>query len=115
MRLPRTLALVFAILVMAGTALAGCSSTSVDHRYVIPNGTAAKLAKGGDVVVMPSNLQVKVGDTITIVNNDVVEQSIGPYYVGAGETLHQTFTSATVLQGDCPLTADGAFKITVTE
>lgn len=111
----------FGLLVLAAVALvglvgSGCGSDTaakVDHRFVIPKGAADRISGGESIVLMPPNLKVRVGDTITVVNNDTYDQDIGPYFVRAGETLRQTFKTAGVLQGECLFASGGVFKITV--
>jgi hypothetical protein len=81
--------------------------------YVIPEGTAARINAGEKVEIVPAELTVSIGDTIRIVNDDIVDHIVGVFYVGAGETLTQRFQSAGVLEGECSIHPSGAFKLTV--
>jgi hypothetical protein len=81
--------------------------------YVIPEGTAARINAGERVEIVPAELTVKIGDTIRIVNDDIVDHVVGVFYVGAGETLTQRFQSAGVLEGECSVHPSGAFTLTV--
>ena len=90
-----------------------CADESTLHRFVIPDGTQERLAAGETVTLMPAELRVHVGDRIHIVNEDAFTQSIGPYRVGPGETLTQTFTTKGELVGECLLSEGGEFRIVV--
>jgi len=43
----------------------------------------------------------------------VVGHTVGVFYVGAGETLRQTFTQAGSLAGECTVNPTGQFSLTV--
>lgn len=81
---------------------------------VVPEGTQARLDAGEKVVVMPSRLEFRVGDTILIRNHDVVTQYVGPYKVGAKEKVTFTFGAAGIYSGYCPLSDDERYEIVVT-
>lgn len=124
---PRRVIAVLVVSVIGLPAVVACSSDAVtmpgvkaaeesaiaEYRYVIPNGTARQIAQGDPVDIMPADLEVTVGETIEIVNDDVVGHSIGVFYVGAGETLRQTFTQAGSLAGECTVNPSGQFSLTV--
>lgn len=86
-----------------------------DWDYVIPEGTADRINRGEPVTIVPAELTVVVGDTIRIVNDDVVDHVVGVFYVRAGSTLTQQFRSAGTLAGDCSVHPSGAFSLTVLE
>jgi len=98
-------------------SMPGVKAAAVDavanYRYVIPEGTARQITQGELVDIMPADLEVTVGETIEIINDDVVGHSIGVFYVGAGETLRQTFTQAGTLAGECTVNPSGRFSLTV--
>jgi plastocyanin len=87
----------------------------VEHDYVIPAGTGERLDAGEEVEIMPSVLEATVGETIRIVNDDDRGHVVGVFFVGAGETLTQTFTSAGEFSGRCTVHTDGEFTLRVTE
>lgn len=114
------------VLVLAGSgaamALASCSSDSatdrfadsqqttaasstttphegVTHDFVIPEGTAAIVKKGGDPGIIPARLDVHVGDRIRVRNNDTQIARLGIFDVGPGETMTMTFNEVNVLTG----------------
>ena len=58
------------------------------------------------------NLNVSGKNTLVIRNDDFVDNSIGPFYVGAGETLRQRFDAPGVFQGTCTIN-QGVIRIEV--
>ncbi len=86
-----------------------------DHEFVIPLGTADRIAAGEDVEIVPRELVVEVGDSIRIDNEDDRGHTVGVFYVGAGETLTQRFDSPGVLEGVCSVHPSGAFTLRVVE
>ena len=110
-------------LIAAAAALvlvtAGCGATSTSdstvQEIVVPLGTMEKLERGEDVVVMPTELQFEVGDTLRIRNEDVVAQAVGPYRVLAGDEFEVTFGSPGRFEGVCPLAEGERYEIVITE
>lgn len=96
---------------------AGCASGSdaTVHELVVPLGTEERLDAGEDVVVMPARLEFRVGDTLRIRNEDVVDQAVGPYQVAAGTEFELTFGAPGHYQGSCPLSEGDTYEIIVTE
>lgn len=90
------------------------STEEAEFAYVIPAGTGALLDEGERVEIIPAELTVQVGDTIEITNDDDRGHVIGAFYVGAGETLRQTFTTAGELAGECSVHPSGSFRLIVT-
>lgn len=104
-----------AAVVLAGVG--GCAD-SRDPRtveFVVPAGTAARLAAGEKVVVMPDRIELRVGDSLSIRNDDVVDQSVGPFFVGAGNTVKFTYGKAGTFEGYCALSEGERYEIIVTE
>lgn len=58
------------------------------------------------------NLNVSGKNTLVIRNDDFVDNSIGPFYVAAGETLRQRFDAPGVFQGTCTIN-QGVIRIEV--
>ena len=83
------------------------------HDYLIPPGTASRIAAGAEVEIVPAELVVNVGDAIRIVNNDSEDHIVGVFFVAAGETLTQRFNSVAVLEGECSVHPSGAFTLRV--
>lgn len=89
-------------------------SLRAEHLVVeVPLGTAARLAAGENVELLPQRLELKVGDRLEIRNHDTEAHEVGPYTVPAGQTLVQSFSSPGVLQGACSLHPDGEVVIVV--
>ncbi len=79
----------------------------------VPAGTAARIAAGEVVELLPPTLEVSVGDTIEIRNRDGSGHEVGPYYVDAGQTVRQTFTAPGTIEGLCTLHPSGQITIVV--
>lgn len=58
------------------------------------------------------NLNVSGKNTLVIRNDDFVDNAIGPFYVGAGETLRQRFDEPGIFQGTCTIN-QGVIRIEV--
>lgn len=86
-----------------------------DFEYVIPPGTAELIEQGIDVEIMPAALQVRVGQSLRIVNRDDRSHLIGPFSIAAGQTVTQTFVSVGRLEGTCSIQPDRRFSIDVIE
>ncbi len=86
-----------------------------DYDYVIPVGTGERIDAGERIDILPAKLQVTVGESIRITNDDSRGHVVGVFYVGAGETLTQSFTAPGVLTGECTVHSSGVFTLTVVE
>lgn len=53
---------------------------------LIPAGTAERVAAGESPPSIPSNMTFVVGDTLAVVNQDVVDHQLGPLWIPAGNT-----------------------------
>ncbi len=123
--LPR---LTIAILFAFALAATGCSSAESDdagetattfatgtiYRYVVPAGTGDAIDRGEEIDVMPSLLEIKVGDAIEIVNEDDRGHNIGLFFVGVGETVNQVFPSVAEFSDVCSVSSTGTFTVNVT-
>lgn len=89
------------------------AATGTVHEFTIPAGSFKRVAAGEDIDVIPAELHVAVGDTISVHNEDTVGQIVGPYYVPAGQTLQQTFTEDATLEGTCTAHKGGRIVIVV--
>jgi plastocyanin len=88
---------------------------SVTHEYVIPFGTANRIAGGEKIEIVPQTLDVQVGDVIRITNDDGFGSQVGIFHVGAGETVTMKFTTPGKLTGACDVHPSGEFTINVQE
>ena len=101
--------------VPAGPGAVAVRGAHADLSYVIPAGTGARLDRGVKVSLIPGRVVARVGQVIRIVNHDDRGYLLGPFYVGARETLSQRFTSAGVFKGMCPVHPDGRIELVVRE
>jgi len=85
------------------------------YEFEVPFGTGNRLDGGEVIELMPSELNVKVGESIRIANRDIRDYMIGPFFVTAGQTLAMKFTHPGELSGICVVGAGGRFVINVTE
>lgn len=88
-------------------------AASADFEYVIPLGTGDRIDAEENVTIIPSELEVRVGESIRIVNNDERGHIVGVFFVGPGETMSQKFTSAGTLSGGCTIHPSGKFTLRV--
>lgn len=119
-----------ALLVGGAIAVAGCTSGeqasrgsveivnvtvagAADHEFVIPPGSAARANAGEHLTIFPSRLEVQVGETIRIVNQDDRVQIVGPFAVAPGQTLTQRFSTPGEFVGECTTHPDSEFVLVV--
>ena len=88
-------------------------AVSFEYDYMIPPGTAGRIAAGEAVEIVPAELVVEVGEAIRIVNNDSEDHVVGVFFVASGETLTQRFNSEGVLEGECSVHPSGEFTLRV--
>ncbi len=120
---------VLPVIVALAVVLAGCGADGGDPvipafedaaaavvptvEYSIPAGTSARAASGDDPAIFPNPLVLQVGDVIRIVNDDAIGYDIGPFYVGAGETMTATVTSPGERSSFCSLHPSGSITVIV--
>jgi hypothetical protein len=73
------------------------------YEYNVPFGTGNRIDSGEVVEIMPQRLTVKVGESIRIVNDDIRDYMIGPFFVMAGQTLAMRFTHKGTIEGVCQI------------
>ncbi len=91
------------------------TATSADYEYLIPAGTGARFDAGEVVDILPGEMVVKVGEVLRIINEDDRNHYVGPFFVGAGETLTQRFATPGEFTGVCTVHPSGQFVLEVTE
>jgi hypothetical protein len=79
---------------------------------VVPAGTG--LLDAADEPLLPSRLEVRVGDTLVIDNQDDRTHEVGPYVVAAGQRLEHRFTEPGEFVGECSIHPSGQVTIVVT-
>lgn len=89
------------------------SSVAAEYSFVIPEGAGLALDAGTPLEVLPGRLDATVGETIQIVNEDDRGHLVGPWFVGAGETLRQTFTSPGEFIGECTVHPSGEIRVII--
>lgn len=113
--------------IAASTALVGlqgCSSeessstsgvplTGESFEVVVPIGTFEKVMRGEFVDLLPSIIEVSVGDEFVVVNDDKVTHTIGPFSVRPGETLRHVWQSVDTIQGECSVLMSDNVNINV--
>jgi hypothetical protein len=82
-------------------APAGVPLTGEVFEVVVPMGTFEKVMRGEFVDLLPSIIEVSVGDEFVVVNEDKVTHTIGPFSVRPGETLRHVWQTVDTIQGDC--------------
>ncbi len=120
----RTPSLVLALLL--AIAVAGCADDepaalvtpdagggAADYEYVIERGTGDRIRAAEDVQILPAELEVRVGETIRIVNQDDEGHFVGIFYVDAGETVTQRFASAGEYTGQCTVHPSGQLSLRI--
>ncbi len=118
MRRRRTALLaVLAVLCVAAIGVAAFAFASrSDGRevvYLVPAGTAARIAAGESVNVLPSTILLRVGDTLVIRNQDTAAVQLGPFRIDAGQTLSHRYRTAGVYDLECTVHKDGKLTIVV--
>lgn len=86
---------------------------AADHEFVIPPGSAARSAAGEHLTIFPSRLEVRVGETIRIVNQDDRVQIVGPFAIAPGQTLTQRFSTPGEFVGECTTHPGSEFVLVV--
>lgn len=108
-----------ALLVAAGVALLVVAlrpspeRAGVDHEYVVPAGTGARLDAGEHVEVIPNRLELLVNDRLVVRNDDSRDHIVGPFAVRAGETVRYRFSRKGTFIGACTIHPSGDLAITV--
>lgn len=86
---------------------------AADYEYLIPDGAGVALDAGTPLSILPAQLDAKVGETVEIVNDDDRGHLVGPWFVGAGETLRQTFASPGEFIGECTVHPSGTIRVII--
>ena len=112
------LALVLAALayVMVSDRSSGASAASATpstYGVVIPKGTGKRIASGFHLFLIPADLQLHVGDSLVVVNEDTQVHEVGPFSVRPGETMVHTFVEPGRFVGACTFHPAGEVAIEV--
>lgn len=88
---------------------------NADYSFTIPAGSGEAIDSGEPLDILPQALEVQVGELLELVNQDDRGHLIGPFFVGAGETLRQRFNAPGSFIGACTVHPSGEFVLTVVE
>lgn len=107
-------ALAVAVLVAFGAwvVLAG-RSAGTDVVVDVPAGAGARLDAGEPLSLVPSPLELRVGDRLVVRNQDDRVHVLGPFTVRPGETLTHTFDDPGRFVGACTVHPSGELAIVV--
>lgn len=97
----------------AGYGLAPAGDAPADFHYVIPSGSGTALDQGDPIEVLPESLDATTGQVIEIVNQDNRGYLVGPFFVGAEETVRYRFSTPGSYAGVCSVHPSGQIVITV--
>lgn len=103
-----------AVLAVVAVALPGCGGGDGDGPAAsartivvdVPRGSAARIARGEELNVVPDRIDARVGDTLRLVNRDTRAHMIGPFLVGPGQRVESRLARAGTFEGACTLHAD---------
>jgi hypothetical protein len=79
------------------------SSDPRELRFVIPQGTQALILSGHGEDVVPKEIRLNLSgqNVLVIHNDDIVDHTIGPFFIKSGETIRQQFTGVATYVGAC--------------
>lgn len=89
------------------------SEDDATYVFKIPDGAGDRIDAGEPLTILPRQLTTTVGQTIMIVNDDRRGHTVGPWFVGGGETLWQEFTTPGSYEGLCTVHPSGEFILQV--
>jgi mono/diheme cytochrome c family protein/plastocyanin len=81
----------------------------------IPRGTAAQIANGEDSSVIPELIDLREGDSLVLVNDDVEGHRVGGLYVKEASTVRAKFNDAGSFSYFCSVHPSGQTVFEVTE
>jgi hypothetical protein len=79
--------------------------------YVIPAGTGAAVDAGEPVEVIPARVELSVGDTLQLINEDTRPHVIGPWTVMPGTEFSFTFDEPADFSAQCTTHPDRTVRI----
>jgi hypothetical protein len=115
--------LVLALALAATSVVAGCESndtvvvqpTGTVLNFLIPAGTAGRIARGEFVDVIPTMIYARVGDEIVIENQDTFAHVVGPFSLRPGERVRHMWSEVGTIEGECSTHLSDRVTIVVTE
>jgi len=88
-------------------------SAEAEYSYIIPVGSGERIDQGEPLDLLPAELELTVGETIEIINEDDRGHTVGPFFVGAHETIRKRFTTPGEFEGICSVHSSGRIVLTV--
>jgi len=102
--------------VVVGQGASGSTAATAEpstYGVVIPKGTGKRIASGFHLFLIPADLQLHVGDSLVVVNDDTQVHQVGPFFVRPGETMTHTFVEPGRFVGACTFHPAGQVAIEV--
>jgi hypothetical protein len=91
------------------------SAGGANYSYTIPAGSGEAIDRGEPLEILPDSLEVRVGELFELINEDDRGHLVGPFFVGAGETVRQRFNATGSFIGACTVHPSGEFVLNVVE
>lgn len=109
-------ALVAIAAIVAGTAMwiAARDESSGDLEVVIPAGTGEQIDAGEDVALIADRVELDVGSTMVVTNEDDRPHQIGDLTVRPDETLEYTFAEAGMFANPCSVHPSNSVTFVIT-
>ena len=104
-----------AVLVVVLVAGRGEGPAPFEHRFVVPAGTAGRVDAGEVVEVLPARLELRSGDSVTIVNEDDVAQGTGFLMAPPHDSVTYEFNRPGTYTAACTLHPSGSMVVVVTD
>jgi hypothetical protein len=82
---------------------------------LIPNGTAAQVARGEAPPTIPDSMTLVVGDTLLVKNNDTADHELGPLWIPAGTSASLSLDAAESYAYSCSFQPGQYFGLDVHE
>lgn len=84
--------------------------------FSVPPGTAAQLAAGEEVAVLPATIALDLDerDTLIIRNDDTAPVTIGPFKIEPGQRFVQRYVNPGTFDMLCTLHSDQRIRVVVT-
>jgi len=83
------------------------------YTFVIPAGTADRVAAGEEVRIIPENLKMRLRDRLVLINEDSQTHQVASILIGSGERIDTKFSEAITVNGFCSLHPSGQINISV--
>jgi len=112
------IALVFsiaaALIVVVPLTLSQLISTNEQtYTFIIPAGTAQRVANGEELRIIPENLKMRLRDRLVLINEDSEMHQVASIVIGSGERIETRFSEAITVTGFCSLHPSGQINIRV--